>query len=666
MSIPASYIETLRDRVSIAETIGRRISFDPKKSLPGKGDYWACCPFHGEKTPSFHVLDRQGYFYCFGCHEKGSAIDFVMKHDNLSFPEAVEALALEVGMAPPVKDRREARREQKRATLSEVTEAAAAFFRDQLDSAAGRAARAYLSEKRGLTRETIERFEIGFAPDGWDGAVKALGGQGFDPDLLIGADICARSDRDGSLFDRFRNRIMFPIRDERGRCVAFGGRALAPHAKAKYLNSRETDLFKKSRTLYNFGRARGVVSAENPLVVVEGYMDVISLAQAGFETAVAPMGTALTEQQLETLWKVSDQPVLMLDGDKAGSRAAERTAVLALSKLSTGKSLAFAMLPPGSDPDDVLKKSGPLVIDDKIKRSKILVDFLFLFTQRDFSPLMTPDQRTALEKTQMDLVDLIQDKRARHNYSNALWERRLQLFQQLDKEAREKARRRRRVAGPTAGAMSQAIEGSAASDDPFVIREGAILVLLLENPGLWDERRDLVEELEFIDPALDNMKSALLSGVAAIDDQRRDEDDDQTEQWLDPSARYEALTQYVDERCGAGACAQLRDSLKKRLGGPFTKPSQSLHAVCRLFDEVVRFHDAQLTERREKEAYNAELLDPAAEDVEPLRVREAQKRVVRSQGDLSQEDAENAGRSGRLSALVDGEIWVKRRGRGAV
>ena len=665
MSIPASYIETLRDRVSIAETIGRRIAFDPQKSMPAKGDYWACCPFHGEKTPSFHVLDRQGYFYCFGCHEKGSAIDFVMKHDNMSFPEAVEALALEAGMAPPVKDRREAKREAKRATLSEATEAAVAFFREQLDTADGRAARDYLMEKRGLTRETIERFEIGFAPESWDAAVKALSAQGLTHDLLVGADICARSERDGSLYDRFRNRIMFPIRDLRGRCVGFGGRAMVEADNtAKYLNSRETELFKKGQTLYNLGRIRARVSEERPLLVVEGYMDVIGLAQAGYETAVAPLGTALTEQQLAMLWKVVEEPVLALDGDEAGHRAAERAAHLCLPMLRPGKSLGFASLPPGQDPDDLAKNGGALAVEELIATAEPLIDLLW---RRSVEGVRadTPERRAALEKQQFVLVEKIEDKAVQRRYKDAFFERRKQYFWALDREARDASFRRSKNRQPRAtseGKMA-ALSLAALSTDPLVMREGAILLLLLENPGLWDQRGELVEELEFIDPALDNMKNALLSGVAAIDDNRREIGTDQAEQTLDPHARYEALTQYVDERCGDGACAQLCDPLKKRLGGPFSRPSQSLHAVCRLFDEVVRFHGAQLTERREKEAYAAELLDPAAEDVEPLRVQEAQRRVVTSRDALAQEDADPDAKSGRLRALVDGEIWVKRRGR---
>lgn len=673
MSIPASYLETLRDRVSIAETIGRRISFDPQKSIPAKGDYWACCPFHGEKTPSFHVLDRQGYFYCFGCHEKGSAIDFVMKNDRLSFPEAVELLAAEAGMAPPPRDAREAKREQKRATLSEATEAAVAFFRDQLDSAAGREARDYLEQERRLTRETIERFEIGFAPNSWESAAKALKAQGFDDELLIGADICARSDRDGSLYDRFRNRIMFPIRDTRGRCVGFGGRAMAQDDKtAKYLNSRETELFKKSRTLYNLGRARERLGDDRPLLVVEGYMDVIALAQAGFATAVAPLGTALTEQQLEMLWKVADEPIMALDGDAAGQRAAERAAYLALPKLRPGKSLGFATLPPGQDPDDLAREGGAPAVETLVARADPLIDLLWRRSTED-ARIDTPERRAALEQAQRELVDRIEDKSVKSRYGDAFYERRRQFYWRKDREARDAAFRRKggkggkRGAvqpGPSQEARAKALEEATLSDDKIVQREGAILLLLLEHPQLWEQRADQAEELDFIDPALDSVKNALLCGVAAIDDQERATEGEQPGNGYDVSARRDALDQFVDQRCGAGASHGLRERLKKRLGGPFSAPPQSIESVCRLFDELAALHGADLTWRREIEAYKAELLDGAAEDEEPHRLKEAQKQLLRSQGPSEQENADPGALSGRLQAFVDAEPWVKRRKRG--
>ncbi|MEM9724902.1 MAG: DNA primase [Pseudomonadota bacterium] len=684
MSIPASYLETLRERVSIAETITRRIGFDAAKSAPAKGDYWACCPFHGEKTPSFHVRDRDGYFYCFGCHEKGSAIDFLMKFERLSFPEAVEVLAAEAGMPPPVRDARAAKREAKRATLGEATEAAVRFFREQLDSAAGAEARAYL-QGRGLTRETIDRFEIGFAPDRRDGALRALTGAGLDRDLLIGADICAKSDRDGAVYDRFRNRIIFPIRDGSGRtCLAFGGRALDPGAKAKYLNSRETELFQKSRVLYNFARARAASGAGRPLLVVEGYMDVVALGQAGIETAVAPLGTALTEQQLDLLWRAADEPILALDGDVAGQRAAGRAADLALPKLRPGKSVCFVTLPEGRDPDDVVRAGGAAAMERLIEEAAPLIDVVWRRLLAEHR-LDTPERRAAFDKALQGVQGKIEDASVRGHFAQELKDRRFHLFRSqrspmtqapLGPQGPGGARRASAAGpmgrsawrgggsvfaeGPTAEAKAAAIADASNSADPAVMREGAILVLLLERPALLDERMTVVEDLDFLDAALDSVKNALLCGVASLDDLPRDPDDANA-----VAARSSALEAFVDERCGRDVCRELRLRLKNRLGGPFSSLDAQLDQVRRLFDELVTQHRADLTWRREIDAYRTELLDDLSEDLEPRRLQEAAREQVRSR-DAARETAVQAEQttSGRLKALAASEPWVRRKRRG--
>ncbi len=334
MPFPQSFLDELRARVSVIDVVGRHVTWRRERSNFAKGDYWACCPFHDEKTPSFHAEERTGRYYCFGCHEGGSAIDFLMKIERLSFPEAVERLAAEAGIRLPEKDPATEAREAKRRTLTDATEAAVKLFRQELFGPRGADALSYLAG-RGVVAETIERFEIGLAPQRGADALAALQAEGFSIDQLLGADL-ARPSEKGPPYHPFHGRLMFPIRDPRGRCVGFGGRALDPGARAKYLNSRETELFSKSKLLYNFGPARAA-ARDAPLIVAEGYMDVIALAQAGFETAVAPLGTALTEDQLALLWRVSPEPVMALDGDRAGVEAAHRAAALALPKLGPGR-----------------------------------------------------------------------------------------------------------------------------------------------------------------------------------------------------------------------------------------------------------------------------------------------------------------------------------------
>ncbi|MEM9212514.1 MAG: DNA primase, partial [Pseudomonadota bacterium] len=296
MSLPPGFLDELRDRLTLSDVIGRKVTWDTRKSNPGKGDMWAPCPFHQEKTASFHVDDRKGFYYCFGCQAKGNVYKFVQETENVGFMEAVEILAQEAGMQMPARDPRAQEKIDRNKLLADVMEQAVRFYRMQLNANAGTAARAYL-DRRKLTTETQTRFEIGFAPPGWQNLYDHLIGRGVEEKLILEAGLAKPSDKGKKPYDTFRDRIMFPIRDARGRCIAFGGRAMDPNDNAKYLNSPETALFDKGRSLYNHGPAREAAGKAGTLIVAEGYMDVIALAQAGINHAVAPLGTAVTEHQ---------------------------------------------------------------------------------------------------------------------------------------------------------------------------------------------------------------------------------------------------------------------------------------------------------------------------------------------------------------------------------
>mgnify|MGYP003632488714 CR=1 FL=1 len=335
MSLPPGFLDELRTRSSLSQVVGRKVVWDARKSNQGKGDMWAPCPFHQEKSASFHVDDRKGFYYCFGCHAKGDAISFVRETENVSFMEAVEILAREAGMPMPERDPRAQEKADVRTELADVMELAVKWFRLQLRTGAAAEARSYL-ERRGLGQEVCDRWEIGFAPDSWQGLWDALKGKDISDELILGAGLAKPSTKGGKPYDTFRGRIMYPIRDARGRCIAFGGRAMDPEDKAKYLNSPETELFDKGRSLYNVKNARVAAGKGQPLLVAEGYMDVIALSEAGFEASVAPLGTAITENQLAMLWRISDEPIITLDGDTAGQRAALRLIDLALPLLEAG------------------------------------------------------------------------------------------------------------------------------------------------------------------------------------------------------------------------------------------------------------------------------------------------------------------------------------------
>ena len=401
MSLPPGFLDELRNRLSLSDVVGRKVLWDKRKSNAAKGDFWAPCPFHQEKTPSFHVDDRKGFYYCFGCQAKGDAITFVKEVENVSFIEAVEILARDAGIPMPERrhDPEAAERKDWLTRLAEVMEQAVRLYGLALRSAAGQGARDYVA-RRGLTEAALKRFEIGYAPDARHHQTEFFKDKGV-LDEAVAAGLLIRPDDGGAPYDRFRGRLMFPIRDPRGRCIAFGGRALEAGAKAKYLNSPETELFHKGRTLYNHGPAREAAGkpANKPagVIVAEGYMDVIALVSAGFDHAVAPLGTAVTEEQLALMWRMADEPVIALDGDQAGQRAAERLVDLALPKLEPGKSLRFCILPEGRDPDDLIRDEGPGAMQRALEAAKPLVEMLWR-RETGAEVLDTPERRAAFDQ----------------------------------------------------------------------------------------------------------------------------------------------------------------------------------------------------------------------------------------------------------------------------
>src|SRR5271163_5142751 len=355
MAFPPGFLDELRSRVSLADLVGKRV-----KLVRRGREHGGLCPFHNEKTPSFYVVEDKGFFHCFGCGAHGDAIGFLMRADNLDFIEAVERLAGEAGIAVPQQTPQERERAQRQKTLLEALAAAANFYEERLWSPSGARGREYLAA-RGLDEDTMRRFRLGWAGDDRNALRRALTPE-FPLPLLLEAGLLHASDRGGEPYDFFRERVIFPIGDRAGRVIAFGGRTISD-AQPKYLNSPEHPLFEKGRVLYGLSAARVDAAKEAEaggagIIVTEGYMDVIALHCAGFTIAVAPLGTALTESHLGELWRLAPEPVLCFDGDAAGQRAAARAAVRALPLLAPGHSLRFATLPPGEDPDSLIRASG--------------------------------------------------------------------------------------------------------------------------------------------------------------------------------------------------------------------------------------------------------------------------------------------------------------------
>ncbi|MBP9183882.1 MAG: DNA primase [Fuscovulum sp.] len=515
MSLPPGFLDELRTRVSLSAVVGRKVTWDMRKSNMAKGDWWAPCPFHQEKSASFHVDDRKGYYYCFGCHAKGDAVTFVKETANLSFIEAVEELAREAGMTMPARDPRATEKADRRSQLAQVMEEAVKFYRLQLKTGAGAQARAYLADKRRLSEAAWDRWEIGWSPDNAQAVIAALAAKGFSEDLMVASGVVGKADS-GRLYDRFHARIIFPIRDARGRAISLGGRSLDPNARAKYLNGPETDLFDKGRNLFNHGPAREAAGKGKPLIVAEGYMDVIALCEAGFTAAVAPLGTAVTEDQLRLIWRIADEPIIALDGDAAGIRAGLRVVDLALPLLEAGKSLRFALLPGGQDPDDLIKAAGAPAMQKVLDEAQPMVRLLWN-RETEGRVFDSPERRAALDKTLRGHLIRITDPSIRGHYGEEIKALRWDLFgSQRPAATARKGRdwvpgQRRQPPPPVPMPSTRASLLATAPSPEDSLREAVILATLVRFPGLMPRFDHTLERLDLTSEDHTRLRNLLLT-----------------------------------------------------------------------------------------------------------------------------------------------------------
>ncbi|MEO1026346.1 MAG: DNA primase, partial [Pseudomonadota bacterium] len=514
MSLPPGFLDELRSRTSLSSVVGRKVIWDTRKSNQGKGDMWSPCPFHQEKTASFHVDDRKGFYYCFGCHAKGDLFSFVQETENVGFMEAVEILAREAGMQLPARDPKAQEKADRRTQLIEVMEQAVAHYRLQLKTSAAAAARDYLAG-RGLDETAQAHWDIGFAPPGWQGLWDHLTGKGVAEELILAAGLAKPSNSGKKPYDTFRDRIMFPIRDQRGRAIAFGGRAMDPTDNAKYLNSPETDLFDKGRSLYNHGPAREG-AGKQPLVVAEGYMDVIALSEAGFKATVAPLGTAITEDQLQLLWRMHDEPIIALDGDKAGLRAAMRVIDLALPLLEAGKALRFCLMPEGQDPDDLIRAQGAGAMQEKLSASIPLVQLLWQ-RETEGKSFDSPERKAALDRSLREAIKKVRDPSIRRHYGDEINRLRRTLFDGPRRPNNRSPYRRFGQAVPTAATVETKSSALAAAGAPFEeqLKEAAILATLVTHPTLVPDFIADLERLHTSQPEHEAVRKALIATEGA-------------------------------------------------------------------------------------------------------------------------------------------------------
>jgi len=517
MKFPPSLLDEIRARLPVSVVVGRRVK------LAKAGREWkGLSPFNAEKSPSFFVNDQKGFYHDFSSGKHGDIFTFLMETEGLQFPEAVERLATEAGVALPRRSEEADQQESRAKSLLDVMALAQEFFIASLQGVKGGKARVYL-DGRGLMGAAAQEFGLGYAPPDRFALRDFLAGKGVASEAMIEAGLLVSGDDIPVPYDRFRDRVMFPIHDVRGRVIAFGGRALDKDVSAKYLNSPDTPLFHKGRVLYNHHRARKAAHDRGSVIAVEGYVDVIAMSRAGFGHTVAPLGTALTEDQLHLLWRMADEPILCFDGDKAGRRAASRAIDTALPLLSAGKSLRFALLPEGQDPDDLAKSGGAPAIESVIGRAMPLVD-LFWARALEAGPLDTPERRAQLEKTLREQLLAIPDEDLRRHYREEIQRRVASLFgggrpQPQAASRRAPLGRYGKFQPPQAGAAIReripaspslartAIFAPSGSISP---RESLILCLMAREPSLLPQHSEEVSALRFTHQDTQKLAQALL------------------------------------------------------------------------------------------------------------------------------------------------------------
>ncbi|MEZ5829243.1 MAG: DNA primase [Hyphomicrobiales bacterium] len=492
MKFSDSFLDEIRARLPVSQVVSRRVQ------LKRAGREWkGLSPFNREKTPSFTVNDQKGFYHCFSSGKHGDIFGFLMETEGLSFPEAVERLAGEAGVPMPAPDPQYERTVKERLGLMDALEAAAKLFEEALWSASGRAALGY-AEGRGISRETLKEFRIGYAAGSRDALKIALIKKGFTEAQLLDAGLVIKPDDGRPTYDRFRNRLTIPILNAKSRVIAFGARALDPDTEPKYLNSPETKLFDKGSMVFNFARARGPAFDKGELIVVEGYMDVIALHQAGFVNTVATLGTAFTERQMEVLWLLAPEPVICFDGDRAGEAAAARAIDRMLPHLREGHSFRFAFLPQGQDPDDLVRSAGPAAFAACVKGAHPLIDMLWQ-REKSASALDTPERRAAFEARLDALLNQIANTRVKDHYRREVKNRLFNLWREQPRPRNgaprapaRQAARREVVREPTAYG--------------FAI---IVTIALVNHPWLLDHFAEEVASLEIKNRPLANLLAAV-------------------------------------------------------------------------------------------------------------------------------------------------------------
>jgi DNA primase len=600
MRFPPSFLDEIKARLPVSEVVRGRVK------LVRAGREWkGLSPFNPEKTPSFFVNDQKMAWFDFSAGKNGNIFDFVMETEGLSFPDAVERLARDAGLALPRVSPEAEAEEKARTSLHEALARAASYFSARLAGGEGGAARAYLAG-RGIDPELQGRFGLGYALPEKYALRDHLAGAGIPVPTMIEAGLLIHGEDIAVPYDRFRDRIMFPIHDSGGRVVAFGGRALAPDAPAKYLNSPETALFHKGAILYNHHYARRAAQSSGQLIVVEGYVDVIAMTSAGFDATVAPLGTALTPDQCELLWKMAEEPILCFDGDRAGRKAAYRAIDMALPVIGPGRSLVFALLPDGQDPDDLVQSGGREAVAQLLSRILPLADLIWV-RETENKNFATPERRAGLERRLNEIAREIRDEALRRHYQAAFKERFFQFFRRGGYGASAAAANATRAGGPKPAWQRSSEPKSNLAAAPLVSqslaksplfrpgkprlppRDGLILLLLLNHPGLIGRHIEDLAEIAFSSAEAGALRDTLLASAAAhLPAQAGDE----------PSPDAPSLRAAVEGQ-GFGAILQQLDGMAAHASHWYTKAGAADADADEVLKQALSLHRRARTLHRE-------------------------------------------------------------------
>ena len=596
-SFSPAFLQRLRERTVLSELMPASVRLTPH----GK-EKTGLCPFHQEKTPSFTVNDTKGMYYCFGCGAHGDAISFLRTSQNLTFVETIEHLAQRVGMEIEYSQAPTPQAHGKQ-DLYRILEVACQYFQNQLNALPGERARAYLT-RRGVTQGSVQRFRLGFSPSSKTGLHLYLKQQGFGLEDMLKAGLVGRSQLDGQIYDRFRGRLMFPILDTQGRVIAFGGRLLIPDSKApKYLNSPETELFSKKQAVYGLYQIHQETALKTkPLVWVEGYMDTISLHQAGLARAIAPLGTALTEEQILRGWKVDPEPLVCLDGDASGRQAAFRLTQRVMPLLKPGYSLRFVRLPEGEDPDSLLATNRGAMLEDRLQHPISLMDFLWDY-QVQTLPSHTPEQQALLFQKTKELAYAIQDSSVKTLYLGAIQQKWRQLLQQMrgfkDRSFQGKPSKNKMLQRPLF--------------DSSHIQRKILLATLLCHPCLLEEFGETLATLEFPEPGFGDLRDGLLDWLGASVNKNEEKKE----------------SQYLQERLRAQGLAEVMQRVLTPdlyVHAAFCKPDSPLDQVQQGWLDVLEQYQRQGAIKKEVEATRT-VLGNSMSEVDWNRLRTLQASV---------------------------------------